>query len=1101
MLSIKTIDAVRELPISEVLSRHIDLKKSGINFKALCPFHNENTPSFVVSNHKNLWTCFGGCGSGDGIAFAMRHEKMDFIEACKAIALQHGIPIEETETKGKTDEQKREEDLMQKTVTIVAEQYRAALQRQKLQALPWTLKKQWARVYKYLKQDRKLTTASLIEWQLGLCADWKVAAPDLIAAGSYKPAEDCGLLRTGNGNTYDFFHHRITIPIRNQNGQVIGLGGRIIPGVDGAKYLNSPESPVYPKSKVLFGLDKARKHFRSMGGAVLVEGYFDVIKLHQCGWINTVASCGTALTETQAKLLKRYTDTVYIMRDGDSAGRRATEKDIAVLVAHQFKVYLYQIPDGNDPDSLFDNHYEYTRIMPSVDAIEWLCMGWLKSGKASGSASQMSEGIEKTVQLLGDINNQVLREQYMKNFCSHFKLKVSELSKPLDQFFQKRKEDSEAKSDNQQEGKIPQWADRNQIEENGFVQLEHPTKNFKPGIYFASQDGLYRITNFVIKPLYHIYEQTNNRRLIEINNGVRSSVVEMPSQGLIQKNVFEMELINKGNFVCDVKFMQKEFKRLTGWLSAAMPIAYELKTLGWQPEGFFAYSNAVFVAGESYQLLEYDEMGMIEINDKRYISLGNSKVHRDERTTDNAYENDLFLKHVKTNISFSTWADTFYQCYANNAPYGIAFTFMTIFKDIITRFAKMPMLYPYGPKGSGKSSFAESITWLFFSGKNGEGDLIKGFNLNKGQSTPFSFFNRMERFRNCPILLNEFDENEIDPQYFGALKAAYDGEGREVGDGTSGKSRKTRIQKINGTLIPVGQYLSIKDDGSVLSRSISCQFGIERMRNITEDERKVWEKLHSWELEGLSGVLIELLQQRPQVTKLLPKHFTETMTRLAKETRAEGHRIETRLISNYSLVLAATSVMDVVGIRLPYSFEDFYKRCKAQAIEHNRLLKDNSAIHQFWKTIEFLFDTGVLQDGRDIKIEKRTSVTLKDGSNIVKKELDTYKNLIFVRFSNVYALYSKVHRERSGKTALPEETLLLYVRELPYFIGLCPYMYFSDKKTSAYVMDYDQMKEFGIVLEKNNHNDPVPQQPAIPQLLIDEEPDFIKNQYNFNNKD
>lgn len=936
------------------------------------------------------------------------------------------------------------------------------------------------RAIKYLRYERNLTQDTINEWQLGLCPDWKVLAPALISAGHHKLAEACGLIRSGNGNTYDYFNHRITIPIHNAQGRVVGFGGRLIPGVaeGGPKYLNSPESPVYPKSKVLYGLHKARKNFEKHGGACLVEGYFDVIKLHQRGWDNTVATCGTALTEQQAKLLKRYTDTVFIMRDGDKAGRNAIAKDILALVPQQFKVYVIHLPENEDPDTLFDDPRKAIPVIEHYqDGIEWICEHFMHDGVASGEASLLAEGIDKVVKLLAEITNQVRRDQYVKSVAKKNELKTADLLKPLDKIFQQRKKQAEEEAEGDSKDVMPAWVDRKRMEEDGFVQLTEATSGFKPGIYFLGESyQLTRTTNFTINPLYHIFEQSNNRRLIEVNNCVRSAVVEMPSAAFVNQNTFEAELMNKGNFVCDFAFQKKQFKRLVGWLSFKMPITYELKTLGWQPEGFFAFSNMVFVPGTGAGLIQYDDLGVVEIEGKHYISMGNSKIHRDERATDNPYENDLYLKYVRPAAppTFATWAKTFYDTYSDNAPYGICFAFLTVFKDIATRIAKMPMLYCYGPKGSGKSALAESLTWLFFSGKNAEGDLIKGYNLNPGQGTPFSFFNRVERFRNCPILFNEFDENNIEDWKFGTFKAAYDGEGREVGDGDTGKKRKTKIQKVQGTVIIVGQYLSIKDDGSVLSRSISCQFSLERLKNLSAEQIASHQKLKEMEGTGLSALLIELLQKRPEVQKLLPKNFSEIQGRMMRETKEAGQRIEARLISNYSLILAAAKTMHGIGVTLPFDYEAFYKKCIEQVTGHNKLLKDNSAIHQFWKTVEFLFDVGFVQNERDLKVRHELAVSVKEGATVREERFKASKNVLFVRFSNLYAAYSKRVREVTGKVALPEDTLLLYMKEQPYFIGLVPVTYWSDKRTSGYAFDYDLMQDMGIVLEKDNHSDPAP---------------------------
>lgn len=1053
-ISITTIQAVRELPIENIIGQFVELKRAGASLRACCPLHGEKTPSFYVTPAKNMFKCFGCGAGGDAIKFVMLHENIPFQEAVRAIAKDQGIEVVEKEGPAKTPEQAAEQEIMLQLMLTAEKEYRKSLD---------------MATVKYLVEQRHLTRESIIEWQLGVCLDWKVIAPMAIANGQFALAEKCGLVRSSDGNNYDYFHHRITIPIHNKYGQVVGFGGRKISG-DGPKYMNSPESEIYNKSATLFGLDKAIKPFSTHGMAVLVEGYFDVIKLHQCGWNNAVASCGTALTEHHAKTLRRYTDTVLVLRDGDNAGINAMEKDIPVLVAAQLNVIVAVLPKAEDPDTLFDCTEKVVNVLWNYeDGIEYLAAKYVAQGQASAAA--MATAIEKIVQLLAVIDHEIRVEQYIKILSKKFKLQPKELSKPLDAMRKLVAEErAQAEADAVRDG-LPAWVDRKKLEEDGFVQLAVATKGFKPGIYFPYVDGngVFPVTNFTLKPLYHVYEQSNNRRLMEVFNCTRNSVVEMPSQGFVNQGVFETELVQRGNFRTLASFQKAQYKRVIGWLSDQMPLAYELKTLGWQPEGFFAFADAVWHAGN---MMRYDDMGMITVDDKVYLSLGKSKIHRDERVIDNPYENDLYLSYTQSDITFEKWAQLFSITYGSNAPYGIAFAFLTIFKDIATRITKMPMLYLYGPKGSGKSAMAESLTWLFFSGKNGEGDLIKGFNLNPGQGTPFSFFNRVERFRNCPVLFNEFDENNIEDWKFGTFKAAYDGEGREVGDGDTGKKRKTRIQKIQGTVIIVGQYISIKDDGSVLSRSISCQFSLDRLSNLSADQNAAHESLKHAEQHGLSSLLLDLLKHREQVKERLPKFFLSELQRLTDDTRKEGERIEARLLNNYSLILSATKMLSSF-ISLPYSYDDFYHQAKVQVMAHNKLLKDNSAINIFWKGVEFLFDQGFIQDGTDIKVVSRSSIEIKVGTDVrVRTFPGLGSELLLMRFSNVFAKYAKSYRERTGQVPPAEDTLLLYMRDQPYYVGLTPRESFNDKRTSCFVFDYMKMRELGITLEKDNHRKP-----------------------------
>ncbi len=1037
------------------------------------------------------------------------------------------------------------------------------------------------RALSYLLHQRNLKRKTIIEWQLGVCPDWQVVSSEVIKAGKHKLAESAGLVATSEkGTVYDFFHHRITVPIHNTQGQVVAFGGRAIPGDEqfqggSAKYHNSPETAVYNKSKTLFGLYQAikTKGFKTHGCAFLIEGYFDVIQMHQNGFNCAVASCGTALTEEQAKLLRRFTDTVVIMRDGDKAGRKAVKRDIPLLIQQQFNVYVVEIPKKKilidrietidfelqnhkaqlilstplpwqkveyrfiekeqDPDDLFQQPFEYiVEVLSSyTDGVQWLCDEFLSDALASESPSLIAEGIDSVINLLADITNQVRREQYVKIIARRNELKPADFTKPLTQLLQKRAQQAEeaAAADDDENEKLPGWVDKKFLQEWGFAQLTQSTKGYKLGIYFPSGYGLFPATNFVIKPLYHIYEISNNRRLVEVDNGIRSSVVELPSQALVQKGTFEMVLNDKGNYDCDYEFQAKQFSKLKAWLKDKMPIAYELKNLGWQAEGFWAFSNICYDPATGV-LHEYDENGMITIGNKNYLSPGNSRIHRDERPGDNPYENDLYLKYVKPKnpITFSQYAKIFTDVYVDHAPYGLAFVFTTLFKDIVTAITKMPLQYYYGPKGSGKSAMGESLTWLFFSGKNSKGKLIQAMNLNPGQSTQFSFFNRLERFNNCPVLLNEFDENSVEDWKFGALKSSYDGEGREIGDGTSFKSRKTRVQPINGAIIVLGQYPSMRDDGSVNSRSVSQYFDLQRITKLTQEEVNRLRELQALESEGLNYLIVELLQYRPKVATMLKDEFNAMHSKLTEDTRKAGHRIEARLLNNYSLTLASLAVMEAVGIRMPFTAQSVYDKVKEQAITHNKLLKDNSAIHQFWKGIEVMFDQGMIHTGVHLKIRNATHIKVKEGQEIVEKTFAGVKQVLVVRFSNLYAAYSKWQRERSGKQALPEDTLLMYIQEQPYYIGLVTNEHWSDKKTSGFVFDYDMMESFGIVLRKDEDSSPsgdsatgtgagTPVTPTPPapkptpyptldfpkpgsadyQQLQNGDPDFITNKYGF----
>jgi len=1044
MISEQTVVSVRSANIVDVLQQYIDLKKKGATYHACCPFHDEKTPSFTVTPARNRYKCFG-CGvSGDAIQFVMAHKHLNFAEAVEAIAHVTGITVdyEQGYDVQEIKEKRALEEEMYKQLDFAKKKYQEQYRKN-------------ADVQKYWT-DRRFTDDDAIEWGIGFAPDGGRYLWDYLKDfGKDEEAVKAGLVKQKDGHTYDFFRNRLMIPIEDSSGRVVGFGGRRLDGEKEFKYLNSADGPLFKKGKMLFGLSRAAKKVRECGLVNLVEGYLDVMRMHQLDVINTVAACGTAFTADQAKLLRRFgAVSVRIVGDGDAAGAKMMNSAVEILMEEGLNAYVYTLPESEDPDSYFTAATIAELEDKQQDAIVWKCEHLAKQIRKDDIASA-AEIRQQMAEFLLRIKNITRREAYYPTCAKLIDIKPNELKKLVERV-QKQAEETTVLSEEEKEG-LPDWMDAVKVNIHGFDQNFQSRKGYPVGIYFKSPSaGVTRITNFTIRPLYHLMDQTNNRRLIEIFNGRKTSVVEMPTRALLSVESFRNEAASKGAFSIEPPFNNNHFVRLSGWIMDNMNPVFELKTMGWQPEGFWAFSDRCVCDGE---LKEYNDMGVVDIKDESFISLGISSVQKDYRQENNLYENDLYLKYTKSPIDFEQWAALFCKVYPENGPLGISFALYTVFKDIVAHITKIPHLYCYGPKGSGKSDFAESLTWLFFSGKNADGKLIQGFNLNPGQSTYFSFFSRLERFRNCPILFNEFDENMIEDYKFGAIKSAYDGEGREVGDGESGKRRKTMIQKVHGTLILVGQYLSVRDDGSVLSRSLTCPFRLERVKKLTDEDVRNHRQLKDWEERGLSSIIVELLQYRKNVQDLLKDQFLADYKRLTADARAQGVNAETRILKNYSLCTSIVKVFSKL-ITLPFDADQFYEKCLKTVIEHNLMLKDNSALNGFWKIVENLFDQGLIKPGNYFEIKRPQYVDVVHERTKLTKRYDG--DILFIRFSSLYALYAKEYRQRGGDKAPDEETLHTYLRDQPYFIGLVSNYSFQDKRTSAYALKYS---EIGVGLE------------------------------------
>lgn len=335
--------------IVEVISDFVNLKKSGSSFKANSPFTNEKTPSFMVSPSKQIFKCFSSGIGGNAVSFLMEHEKLTYPEALKYLAKKYNIPIVEKErTQEEIQQENERESLM--IVTSFAQKYFT----EKLH----THEEGKAIGYKYLK-ERGFRENIIEKFQLGYCLNQRNAFTEEARRKGYKTdmLVKSGLTVQRENNRFDRFSGRVIFPIHGLSGKVVGFGGRVLKKEEKtAKYLNSPESEIYHKSKILYGLFFAKKSIIQKDKCFLVEGYTDVISLFQNEIENVVASSGTALTQDQIRLIKRFTNNITIIYDGDEAGIKASFRGIDLVLEEGLNVKVLLLPDGEDPDSFSKKH-------------------------------------------------------------------------------------------------------------------------------------------------------------------------------------------------------------------------------------------------------------------------------------------------------------------------------------------------------------------------------------------------------------------------------------------------------------------------------------------------------------------------------------------------------------------------------------------------------------------------------------------------------------------------------------------------------------------------------------------------------------------------
>ncbi|MCQ2959679.1 MAG: DNA primase [Bacteroidales bacterium] len=338
--------------VEEVIGDFVALRKAGTNFKGCCPFHDEKTPSFVVSPAKGIYKCFGCGKAGNAVTFIKEHEKCSYFDAIRYLGRKYHVDIVETEL---TEEEKQRRDIRE-SLQIV-NQYAADFFEKSM----WETEEGKSVGLAYFV-ERGFTEETIRKFRLGYSPQKKDAFTETAEKSGYKLEylQKVGLSTVGENYKLDRFHGRVMFPIMSVSGTVIGFGGRVMTPANehvqsGAKYINSPESEVYNKSRTLYGISYAKNEIVRKEECILVEGYTDVISMHQAGITNVVASSGTSLTNDQIDLIKRFTENIVIIYDGDNAGIKAATRGIDMILEKDLNVRILLLPNGEDPDTFAKN--------------------------------------------------------------------------------------------------------------------------------------------------------------------------------------------------------------------------------------------------------------------------------------------------------------------------------------------------------------------------------------------------------------------------------------------------------------------------------------------------------------------------------------------------------------------------------------------------------------------------------------------------------------------------------------------------------------------------------------------------------------------------
>lgn len=1083
LLTQNTVDAANTADILTVAKVLLpDLKKSGTNWTCKSPFTDENTASFNIHPPKNIFKDFSSGKGGGPVQLVQLINNVPWREAVEQVCQMAGITIElepETDNNGKP-------------VDTNSEEYKQTLEKRKAQ------RSKTERLYKLAEEannhfqkalaelspdsaaavyiNNRFTPDQITTWGIGYAPnDWhwltniiRGAAKD--GKANMDEAIEIGLLRSNDdGKVYDYFRHRVIFPLQDTSGRVVGFTGRVVDTADNPKYLNSPASSLYDKSRIIYGLYQAKlanthkpepvegkdplhQTIQKSQTIHIVEGQTDVITFHSIGLVNTVGLSGSALSLYQVRQIMYAADTLAVVLDGDKADidkflKKGGPLEALLRTGKQITVAQFpnvdtaKYPKGLDPDDAVKTLGADSAInlleASTTEAIEYAATQWMKT---STLPIQKGNTLQRVVALLQQISPSA-HGAYINQLYKLLETTKGDFKKALADNAQ-----LEIKEDENNSGKEVDW--RNNLPPNVLREdLENCVDNYgfcivpfghsNCGFHILQGSGYFKkVSNFIFKPLYFTRSQDVNGRIIHIQgNRGDQEYADIPTEAINSFTLFRNCTSKHGPFLFQGN--QTDLDKVWARELHNFKEAYTLPKLGWHHAGFWAFYQHIYKDG---QLIEANDAGVMEVDIKgkseMFYSPAASKINRPkwENPDEDPFQMDKYMAYYKSEITFSQWADLFYKVYGDNAMIGVSMLLLTTFRDLVIPLDRnFLMMFSTGASQSGKSTFISSLTSVATKG-------MKAIQVN--DSTNAAFAAHLSRFNNVSVGLNEFDQGTIDVKRFQIIKGAFDIESRQRQMGTDKK--KTDVQVVSCGLLIAGQYLPTIDQGSVPNRSLVTNHEQKETRSKAEVEN--FTELQQQEDKGLSSIILELIDRRADVEKDLPEVWKITGRRIKDDIKAMDKPALERIVKNFA---SAHAVVKIIGrhIPLPFSDEEHYQYCLQNVIELSARLAASDSLTVFWTIFERMVAYGqvkqyadyeVYEDainykvtGEDGKVKTVELLASPDGEN----GTDTFPTILYLRIKNICIAYAETAK-KSGQTPLNDDTIISQVKKQTGYLGI-----------------------------------------------------------------
>ncbi len=1001
MIKESVIDKLNNLSIVDVVSEYVTLKKRGVNYAGLCPFHPDNNPSFYVSPSKNICHCFVCGKGGNPIHFVREHEKVSFHEACIILGKRYNIDIEEEkrEITPEDIEKQQKKESMRVIYDHVQKFYVKCLHDDTPDAKA---------AYDYARN--RWSKEVIEERGLGYSPRGNNQLFNYIRQTglSWELCKEAGLIGVDeeNGREYAFFRDRLMIPVRDRWGNVITYTARTLSkDPDAKKYLNGRDSLIFHKSEVLFGLDTAMKQGAWEELFYIVEGGPDVIKMQQIGALNTVAPLGTALTKEHLQLLKRFNPKLCFIPDADKAGIKAVIANGKLAMECGFRVKVKEIPEKEgggkqDADSFFQT-VEQVKDLEEQDFVLWYAGRlFADMDKKASTETDVSDAVKNICDVLileqDDYTQKALLDALVKQHSGHKGLWKNAVNEA-----KKRKSDEKSKATTKKTGIDPLiygfYEDHNCYWSRGEEGTEKQWSNFK------------------LKPLYHVIGVDDSRRLYEITNidGV-TRILELTAEELVAQSKFMVKVESIGNFIWKVGM--PELIKLKTYLFEQTETAMRIRQYGWQHNGFWAFGNGCIFENEWYPA---DSMGIVHLHEveknlDNYYLQGASDYYAGD-TGYFTFERQFIFPTTHSSISFPDVARLMAEVFGDNAKIAICYLLASLHRDIITSYTvNFPILNLFGPKGSGKTELGITLMRFLTVGDKP---------LNLRNTTAPSLSQMLSMAANSLVLLDEY-KNTLDMRIVEIIKGAYDGVGRSRMDMDRGK--QIERTPVDCGVMVCGQEMPTLDI-AMFTRMIYLP------TSITVHDRDAKDKFnHLSDIRklGLQHLTMQVLAHRANFESA----FYDTYNDVTNEVcdLIDGENVEDRLWRNWVIMLSTYKVLRV-PLGLPFEYDDIKQLCIEGIKRQNGEVTSNNELGNLWNALSTLYDQGKVFPDSDFKVKYVMRLNTDKG----RREFKEKHPILMLRLANFVSQYKQLaQREGEKKIVMDRDSIRYYLTTGSAYLGV-----------------------------------------------------------------